>query len=94
MTSWGREEGGRHQHHHTEDSKHRSQPRYPPQVAGMASRHGSQLRCNRAAEDHRTVNPAPLRLRKAPERICVIHRATMTRLAHRDPGCSLTSRAG
>ena len=48
-------------------------------AARMVSSHGSQLRWNRAAEDHRTVNPALLRLRKAPERVCAIHhRATMT----------------
>ena len=48
----------------------------------MASRHSSKLRGDRAAEYHRTVNPALLRLRKLPERVCVIHRATMTRPAH------------
>ncbi len=45
----------------------------------MASSHGSLVRWNRAAEYHRKVNPALLRLRKAPERACAIHRATMTR---------------
>jgi hypothetical protein len=45
----------------------------------MASSHASLVRWNRAAEYYRTVNPALLRLRKAPERVCTIHRATMTR---------------
>ncbi len=45
----------------------------------MASSHGSLVRWNRAAEYYRKVNPALLRLRKAPERACAIHRATMTR---------------
>jgi hypothetical protein len=44
----------------------------------MASSHASQVRRNRAAEYHRKVNPALLRLRKAPEPVCGIHRATMT----------------
>ena len=45
----------------------------------MASSHGSLLGWNRATEYYRKVNPALLRLRKAPERTCAIHRATMTR---------------
>jgi hypothetical protein len=44
----------------------------------MASSHGSLGRWNRAAEYYRKVNPALLRLREAPERVCAIHRATMT----------------
>jgi hypothetical protein len=50
----------------------------------MASSHTSQVRWNRAAEYYRQVNPALLRLRKAPERVCVIHRANMTRPARQD----------
>jgi hypothetical protein len=50
----------------------------------MASGHGSLVRRNRAAKYYRTVNPALLRLRKAPERVCTIHRATMTRPDHHD----------
>jgi hypothetical protein len=45
----------------------------------MASSHASQVRWNWAAEYYRTVNLTLLRLRKAPERVCIIHRATMTR---------------
>jgi hypothetical protein len=45
----------------------------------MASSHGSLVRWNRPTEYYRKVNPALLRLRKAPERACAIHRATMTR---------------
>lgn len=45
----------------------------------MASGHGSLMRWNRAAEYYRKVNLALLRLRKAPERVCAIHRVTMTR---------------
>jgi len=45
----------------------------------MASSHASQVRWNRAAEYYRTVNPALLRLRKAPQRVYAIHHATMTR---------------
>jgi len=45
----------------------------------MASSRASQGRWNRAAEYYREVNPALLRLRKAPQRVCAIHRATMTR---------------
>jgi hypothetical protein len=45
----------------------------------MASSHTSQVRWNRATEYYRKVNPALLRLRKAPERVRSIHRATMTR---------------
>jgi hypothetical protein len=45
----------------------------------MASSHGSLVRWNRAAEYYGSVNPALLRLRKAPERVCAIHRAIMTR---------------
>lgn len=53
---------------------------YPPEAAGMASSHGGLVRWNRAAEYDRTVNPALLRLRKAPERVCAIHhRATVAR---------------
>ena len=44
----------------------------------MASSHGSLMRWNRAAEHYRKVNPALLRLRKAPERVYAIHSATMT----------------
>ena len=40
----------------------------------MASSHISQVRWNRAAEYYRTVKPALLRFRKAPERVRVIHR--------------------
>ena len=43
----------------------------------MASSHASQVRRNWAAEYHRKVNPALQRLRKVPERVCGIHRATM-----------------
>jgi hypothetical protein len=35
----------------------------------MGSSHASQVGRNRAAQYHRTMNPAPLRLRKAPERV-------------------------
>jgi hypothetical protein len=45
----------------------------------MASGHGCLVRWNRAAEYYRLVNLALLRLRKAPEWVCAIHRATMTR---------------
>jgi hypothetical protein len=45
----------------------------------MASSHGSLVRWNRAAEYYRKMNPALLRLRKAPEGVCAVHRATMTR---------------
>ncbi len=49
----------------------------------MASSRGSLVRWNRAAKYYRTVNPALLRLRKAPQRVCAIHRATMTRPTRR-----------
>jgi hypothetical protein len=65
--------------HHTDHSTYPSHHGYPPEVAGMASSHGSLVRWNRAAEYYRKVNPALLRLRKTPERVCAIHRATMTR---------------
>jgi hypothetical protein len=45
----------------------------------MASSHGSLVRWDRPTEYYRLVDPALLRLRKAPERVCTIHRATMTR---------------
>jgi hypothetical protein len=45
----------------------------------MASSHGSPARWHRATEYYRKVNPPLLRLRKAPERVYVMHRATMTR---------------
>jgi hypothetical protein len=48
----------------------------------MASSHASLARWNRAAEYYRKVNPALLRLRKALERVCVMHRATMTCPTH------------
>jgi hypothetical protein len=47
---------------------------YPPQTTGMASSHISQVWWNRVAGYYRTVNPALLRFRKAPERVRVIHR--------------------
>jgi len=74
-----RGECGCHEQCHTDYGNYPSSHGYPSEVAGMASGHGSPVRWNRAAEYYRTVNPALLRLRKAPERVCAIHRATMTR---------------
>ena len=74
-----RGECGCHEHPHTDHGNYPSHHGYPPEVAGMASSHGTLVRWNRAAEYYRKVNPALLRLRKAPERACAIHRATMTR---------------
>ena len=74
-----RGECGCHEHRRTDHSNYPSHHGYPSEVAGMASSHGSLVRWNRAAEYYRKVNPALLRLRKAPERVCVIYRATITR---------------
>ena len=41
----------------------------------MGSSHASQVGRNRAAQYHRTMNPAPLRLRKAPERVWRLRKA-------------------
>jgi hypothetical protein len=46
----------------------------------MASSHAGQVGWNPAAEYYRKVNPALLRLRKAPDGVRVIHRVTMTRV--------------
>src|SRR5260370_32675618 len=74
-----RGECGCHEHRRTDHSNYPSNHGYPPEMAGMASSHGGLVRWNRAAEYYRKANPALLRLRNAPERVCVIHRATMTR---------------
>jgi hypothetical protein len=79
-----RGECGCHEHRRTDHNDYSSRHGYPSQVAGMASSHGSLVRWHRAAEYYRTVNPALLPLRKAPERVCAIHRATMTRLTRPD----------
>ena len=68
-----------HEHPRTDHSNHPSRHGYPSEVAGMASSHGSLVRWHRAAEYYRKVNPALLRLRNAPEGVCAVHRATMTR---------------
>jgi hypothetical protein len=74
-----RGERGYHEHRRTDHSNYPSRHGYPSEVAGMASSHASLARWNRAAEYYRKVNPPLLRLRKAPERVCVLHCATMTR---------------
>ena len=76
-----RGECGYHDHPRTDHSNYPSRHEYPSEVAGMASSYGSLVRWNRAAEYYRLVNPALLRLRKAPERVCAMHRVTMTRPA-------------
>lgn len=49
----------------------------------MVSSHASQVGRNRAAQYHRTVNPAPQRLRKAPERVWRLRKAPERVYAHR-----------
>jgi hypothetical protein len=41
----------------------------------MVSSHASQVGRHRAAQYHRTMNPAPLRLRKAPEWVLRLRKA-------------------
>lgn len=74
-----RGECGCHEHPHADHGKYPLHHGYPPEAAGMASSHGSLVGWNRAAEHYRNVDPALLRLGKAPERVCIIHhRITMT----------------
>jgi hypothetical protein len=46
----------------------------------MVSGQASQVGRNRAAQYHRTMNPAPLRLRKAPERVWRLRKAPPERV--------------
>jgi hypothetical protein len=57
------------EHPHAQHGPYPSHPRICTEVAGMRSSHASKVGRNRAAQYHRTMNPAPLRLRKAPERV-------------------------